>query len=211
MFNYLFKDRFAIAKVNDLTHVDDMLKEKGIESFNLEYVSDLLHHAKNYKTMHITRKVTPTCTNLLLKNIDDLDETVHLVLFTQTLEIPETLKQKADNIYAMGELGKLTPFRLTSKELEWIKNTEVDLNDYRFKADVLINYLTSIHIGNIIKLIKEVDGVIFLKILAENDLPLIDYVYIKKAIEDINYYRIDKNLVLTTFLENMQRRHQKNE
>lgn len=80
-----------------------------------------------------------------------------------------------------------------------MKNIKVINKDYLDKVELLNKHLTAIPDGNIIKLIKQVNGLEFIEIM----LKVFDnkYMYdIISAREDIEKYHINETLVLTNLI-----------
>ena len=80
-----------------------------------------------------------------------------------------------------------------------MKNIKVINKDYLDKVELLNKHLTRIPDGNIIKLIKQVNGLEFIEIM----LKVFDnkYMYdILSAKEDMEKYHINETLVLTNLI-----------
>lgn len=204
----LFKHNFAVVSVPNISDIPAILESSGIEAFKVDMIDDLegliVYEDTN---IYINHRLSNRDYNKLLKITEEIHPKLHLVLFTTDLDIPYTLKARADIVTPFRALKSegLNPFNFSEEDAITIENKSIDIADYTNKAKLLINNLTSIALGNIIKLVKEVEPKIFIKILEKEYGGMFDIYKLRRAIEDITYYHIDGKLVLTILLEDLQR------
>ena len=205
MYN-IFEKNFNIIRVNNIEFIDDYMWNNYKQAHKIDKIDDLqdLYYAYDVY-FYIAKRMTNRDYDKLLKITEDIRKTTHLVLFTQTTDIPHTLISRADNYYFDNNIVPvITMFKLTDKDKETIDKS------YYAKVEKLLQVIDEIPFANVIKLAKTVRATPFLKIIGQtleninfyNDPMLL--VELRKSIEDIEYYNLNETLVLVHFLSKLK-------